>query len=57
MHILLTNDDGIHAPGLRALAVERGVTQLTDQGYATITRLTWDLRHPMDDGDLNEIGL
>ena len=40
-----------------SLAVERGDTQLTDQGYATITRLTWDLRHPMDDGDLNEIGL
>ena len=39
------------------LTVPRGDIQLTDQGYATITKLTWAFRHPEDDAELNEIGL
>ena len=30
---------------------------LTGRGYATLTKLTWDLRLPEPDDELNEIGL
>ena len=42
---------------LMATAVPRGDIQLAEQGYATITKLTWDFRLPVDDKELNEIGL
>lgn len=34
-----------------------GDAALTDRGYATITKLTWDFRMPADDSELNGIGL
>lgn len=37
--------------------VPRGDVALTEQGYATITKLTWAFRCPEDDAELNEIGL
>ena len=34
-----------------------GDVPLAEAGYATLTKLTWDIRHNADDGDLAEIGL
>ena len=40
-----------------SMQVPRGDVDLTRQGYATITKLTWAFRCPEDDAELNEIGL
>lgn len=34
-----------------------GDVPLSKAGYATLTKLTWDIRHPGEDGELAEIGL
>lgn len=43
--------------GPSPLEAEHGDAGLVARGYATITKLTWDLRMDADDSELNEIGL